>query len=100
MQPAGIKARTPAIRARRIPRSLSAVRLPIVHHGVPTIPTRVGRSRMMSGQLKYVQSYAAMVEANFAAYPEAEAVAISVGGEFERIGALELALLRQQGLGA
>lgn len=49
----------------------------------------------MSTQLRYVQSYAAMVEGYKAAMPEAEALALAVGGEYERFGVLEHSLLRQ-----
>ena len=52
----------------------------------------------MSLQLNYVQSYAAMVRAYLAAYPEDEAVARSVGGNLEHFGVLEHSLLRQYGL--
>ncbi|MBL6453989.1 class I SAM-dependent methyltransferase [Belnapia sp. T6] len=52
----------------------------------------------MSTQLDYVQSYAEMVRAYLAAYPEDEAVARAVGGAFEHFGILEHSLLRQFGL--
>ncbi|HYZ33645.1 MAG TPA: class I SAM-dependent methyltransferase [Crenalkalicoccus sp.] len=52
----------------------------------------------MSTQLRYVQSYAQMVQGYLDAYPEDEAVARAVGGEYERFGVLEHALLRQFGL--
>lgn len=52
----------------------------------------------MSLQLNYVQSYAAMVRAYLAAYPEDEAVARSVGGNLELFGVLEHSLLRQYGM--
>jgi ubiquinone/menaquinone biosynthesis C-methylase UbiE len=52
----------------------------------------------MSLQLNYVQSYAAMVRAYLAAFPEDEAVARSVGGNLELFGVLEHSLLRQYGL--
>lgn len=52
----------------------------------------------MSDQLRYVQSYRTMVEANLAAFPENEAMARSVGGQYERFGTLEFLLLRQLGL--
>lgn len=52
----------------------------------------------MSTQFQYVQSYAAMVRAYLAAYPEDEAVARSVGGAFEHFGVLEHSILRQFGL--
>lgn len=53
----------------------------------------------MSGQLEFLQSYRAVVDANLAAYPEDEAMARSVGGHYELFGALEHQLLRQLGLG-
>ena len=52
----------------------------------------------MSTQFQYVQSYAAMVRAYLAAFPEDEAVARSVGGAFEHFGVLEHSLLKQYGL--
>jgi SAM-dependent methyltransferase len=52
----------------------------------------------MSTQFQYVQSYAAMVRAYLAAYPEDEAVSRAVGGAFEHFGVLEHSLLRQYGL--
>ncbi|MFC7692972.1 class I SAM-dependent methyltransferase [Paeniroseomonas aquatica] len=52
----------------------------------------------MSTQFQYVQSYAAMVRAYLAAFPEDEAVARSVGGAFEHFGVLEHSLLLQYGL--
>ncbi|MDB5374561.1 MAG: Ubiquinone/menaquinone biosynthesis C-methylase UbiE [Belnapia sp.] len=52
----------------------------------------------MSTQFQYVQSYAAMVRAYLAAFPEDEAVARSVGGDFEHFGVLEHSILRQFGL--
>ena len=52
----------------------------------------------MSTQFQYVQSYAAMVRAFLAAYPEDEAVTRAVGGSFEHFGVLEHSLLRQYGL--
>lgn len=52
----------------------------------------------MSGQLRFLQSYQAVVDANLNAYPEDEAMARSVGGHYELFGLLELQLLRQLGL--
>lgn len=49
----------------------------------------------MSTQLRFVQSYAAMVDGYKAAMPEADALALAVGGEYERFGVLEHSLLRQ-----
>jgi SAM-dependent methyltransferase len=54
--------------------------------------------KLMSDQLRYVQSYQAMVEANLQALPEDEAMALSVGGHYDRFGVLEFLLLRQLGL--
>ena len=52
----------------------------------------------MSTQFQYVQSYAAMVRAYLAAFPEDEAVARAVGGSFEHFGVLEHSLLLRYGL--
>ena len=52
----------------------------------------------MSTQFQYVQSYAAMVRAYLAAFPEDEAVSRSVGGAFEHFGVLEHSLMLQYGL--
>lgn len=55
----------------------------------------------MSTQLRYLQSYSAVVQGYLAAYPEDEAMAWAVGGgleTFERFGVLEHSLLRMFGL--
>jgi SAM-dependent methyltransferase len=53
----------------------------------------------MSSQLRYLQGYEGMVAALLRALPEEEAMARAVGGDYERIGVLEHALLRGLGLG-
>ena len=53
----------------------------------------------MSTQLRYLMTYPQMVESMLGSMPEEEAFARAVGGEYERIGALEHALLRANGLG-
>lgn len=53
----------------------------------------------MSSQLRYLQSYQQMVSGLLQLFPEEEAVARAVGGNFEHFGVLEHALLRAHGLG-
>src|SRR4028118_383174 len=60
-----------------------------------------GPEPALSTQLRYLQSYSAVVQGYLAAYPEDEAMAWAVGGgleTFERFGVLEHSLLRMFGL--
>lgn len=52
----------------------------------------------MSNQFRYLQTYEQMVSGMLQAYPEDQAVALAVGGDYERVGVLEHALLRANGL--
>lgn len=52
----------------------------------------------MSNQFRYLQTYEQMVGGMLQAYPEEQAVALAVGGDYERIGVLEHAVLRANGL--
>lgn len=54
----------------------------------------------MTGQFRYLQSYDQMVASLLRAVPEEEAMARAVGGDYERIGTLEHAFLRNLGLRA
>jgi len=52
----------------------------------------------MSSQLRYLMTYEQMVGGLLKALPEEDAVSRAVGGDYERIGVLEHALLRGNGL--
>lgn len=52
----------------------------------------------MSSQFRFLQTYEQMVSGMLRAYPEDQAVALAVGGDYERMGVLEHALLRANGL--
>lgn len=52
----------------------------------------------MTEQLRYLQNYPALVEHLLKHHPEDQAMALAVGGQYERFGVLEHALLRQCGL--
>ena len=52
----------------------------------------------MSSQFRFLQTYEQMVAAMLRAYPEDEAVALAVGGDYERIGVLEHAVLLANGM--
>jgi SAM-dependent methyltransferase len=52
----------------------------------------------MSSQLRYLLSYEQMVSGLLKSLPEEDAVSQAVGGDYERVGVLEHALLRNNGL--
>jgi len=52
----------------------------------------------MTEQLRYLQNYPALVEHLLKHHPEDQAMAMAVGGQYERFGVLEHALLRQCGM--
>jgi len=52
----------------------------------------------MTEQLRYLQNYPALVDHLLKHHPEDRAMALAVGGDYERFGVLEHALLRQCGL--
>ena len=53
----------------------------------------------MSSQFRYLLTPEQVITTLLRVHPEAEAMEIAVGGDFERIGVLEHALLREAGLG-
>jgi ubiquinone/menaquinone biosynthesis C-methylase UbiE len=52
----------------------------------------------MSSQLRYLMGYEQLVSGLLKTLPEDDAVSLAVGGDYERVGTLEHALLRNKGL--